>query len=312
MVLVAVSLAACGGARRADVNEAVPPDAPSALVVDTIIEGPILGQPLRAPYGAAVDFRGNLYLTEAGNHRLIRFTPDLVPRGEVGGFGGDAGLLDRPGFVTVDNGLTLLVADRGNLRLVRYNATLTYVNEISLLDFDDIGEFGEPSGVALSNYGEIWVADRDRNRLAVFDNVNKFERYIAEYGYSGGQVSVPEKLVETADGGFYVCDAGNGRISLYDQYGNYVRSLGHGKVGYVVAAAVDKSRGLWVLDGELGRLLFLTTSGRILFETSSQITGLDRPLKGATDIELLSDGRLLVVDSGNNRLIVCRILTNDQ
>lgn len=312
ILLPAVLVVACGGTPLPDVSEAALANAPTAVVVDTIIEGNILGQPLRAPYGAAVDFRGNLYITEAGNHRLIRFSPDLIPRAEVGGYGGDAGQLDRPGYITVDNGLTLLVADRGNLRLVRFNATLTYVNDISLLAFDDLGEFGEPSGVALSPYGEIWVADRDRNRLAVFDNVNKFDRYIAEYGYSGGQVSAPEKLVETADGGFYVCDAGNGRLSLYDQYGNYQRSLGRGTVGYAVAAALDAKRRIWVLDGEKGRLYCLSGSGALLFEAPPLLTGLDRPLLGATDIEVLLDGRLLLVDSGNNRLIICRILLNDQ
>ena len=333
ILLPAAMLLGCGGAHKGELAESLPTSAPRAVVVDTVIEGRILGQPLRAPYGVAVDFRGNVYLTDAGNHRLLSFTPELVPRSEVGGYGGDAGLLNRPGFVTVDNGLTLLVADRGNLRLARYNATLTFVNEISLLDFDDLGEFGEPSGVALSGYGEVWVADRDRNRLAVFDNIGKFDRYIAGYGYfggqastpgqqtetkddgfyhSGGQVSTPEKLVEAPDGGFYVCDAGNGRVSLYDQYGNYLRSLGQGIVGFAVAAALDKNRRLWVLDGDEGRLMCLTLSGKLLFESVSQITGLDRPLKGATDLEVLADGRLVVVDSGNNRLVICRIITGDE
>ena len=310
--VLAALLVACGGGRKDEVSESPPANAPTVLLVDTTISGTVLGQPLRAPFGVAVDFRGNVYLTDVGNHRLVSFAPDLKPIREVGGYGGDFGLLNRPGFVTVDNGLTLLVADRGNLRLVRYNATLTFVNEISLLDFDDLGEFGEPSGVALSAYGEIWVADHDRNRLAVFDNIGKFERYIAEYGYSGGQVSGPEKLVEAPGGGFYACDAGNGRINLYDQYGNYQRSVGQGIVGFAVAAALDKDRRLWVLDGDEGRVVCLTANGKLLFESPPQLTGLGAPLKGATDIEMLSDGRLVIVDSGNDRLVVCRILTNDE
>lgn len=309
--LAVVSLVACGGPKDAAIEEVAQGKRPLAVIVDTIIEGEVLGQPLRAPYGVAVDFRGNVFVTDAGNHRLISFTDSLVPRREVGGFGGEPGLFNRPGFVTVDNGLTLLIADRGNIRLVRYNATLTFVNEIDLINTDVPGQFGQPSGVALSSYGEIWMADVEKDRIAVFNSADQFDRYVAEYGYSGGQVTVPEEIVELRNLGFLICDAGNGRVSLYDPYGNFTRSIGDRILSHPVAAAEDADGRLWVLDQEPTGLYCFDSKGALLFESPAQLTGSGKALSQASDIAVLKDGRLLIVDTGSNRLVIVRPVFND-
>jgi len=301
----------CGGPKQNGVDETRDTLSPLAVIVDTILDGEFFGQRLNAPYGAAVDFRGRLFITDAGNHRLLAFTDSLVPQREVGGFGGEAGLFNRPGFVTVDNGLTLLIADRGNVRLTRYNANLTFVNEIDLINTDDPGQFGEPSGVALNQYGEIWMADLDRDRIAIFNSADQFDRYIAEFGYTGGQVSAPHEIIELQTNGFLVCDAGNARISQFDAYGNHVRTLGQGELSYPVAAAVDADERIWIVDTQPTRLVCLSRTGEYLYDSPSLLTGLDRALAQPSDIAVLKDGRLLLVDSGNNRLIIIRPLFTD-
>lgn len=311
LLIVAVLLSfACAGKKSGASGESSGDTAPLTVLVDTVISGDILGQPLRAPYGAAVDFRGNVYITEAGNHRVIAFNEALVPQREIGGYGSEAGQFNRPGFITVDNGLTILVSDRGNLRLARYNATLTFVNEIDLIRIEEPGQFGEPSGVALSPYGEIWMADWSKDRVAVFSNADQFDRYVAEFGYTGGQVSSPSEIVELRNGGFLICDAGNSRVSVYDEFGNFVRSLGDDHLSRPVAAA-QTADALWILDHDPTRLLCFSERGKLLLELPAQLSGLDRALTEPTDIAALRDGRLLLVDSGNNRLVIVAPLFKD-
>jgi len=136
LVLLAacLSLCVCGSTRKNDTVPELPPIRPLALFLDKEISGTILGEELREPFGLAVDHRGNLYVTDAGNNRIIRFDSDLNPRLEIGGYGRQPGLFDQPNFIVVDNNLNLLVSDAGNQRLVRYNSSLNYVDEINLVD----------------------------------------------------------------------------------------------------------------------------------------------------------------------------------
>lgn len=305
-LMALIGLLSCGGANNS--GEEIGPlvEHPAALIADQIIEGTILGEELVSPYGITVDFRGNVYVTDAGSNRLISFDPLMNPLEDIGGYGSGPTRFNRPGYLAVDNGLTLLIADQGNARLTYYNSSLTYVDEISLADVEDLSAYGEPSGVALTGYSEVWMADRAKDRVVIFDNTGRFDRFLAEFGYSGGQVSSPEAIVSDGRGEFIICDAGNGRLLRYDAFGNYVRSIGEKKLGYPVSAAVDSTGRYWVVDGESSSITCLSPRGIVLFETGPQMTGLPSSMQGLTDIAILRDGRLLIADSGRGRLIICR------
>lgn len=309
--LIAAGLA-CGGKQDSVSDESAAVPKPSAVILDTVIDGDILGEPLSAPYGVAVDFRGSIYITDAGNHRVISLSHQLAPRDDIGGYGSAPGLLNRPGFISVDNGLNVLVADRGNTRVCRFNSRLQFVNELTLLTFDDPVLFGQPSGVALTDYGEIWVADRDKDRVALFDNTDRFDRFIAEFGYSGGQVSSPEKIAPDGRGGFLLCDAGNSRVSRYDRFGNFAGAFGEKVFRYPVAATVDRALRVWVVDRDLPALLCFDPAGRLIFELQSRILGADHSFADITDIAAMSDGRLILCDSPHNRLLIGRVLNDGE
>ncbi len=198
---------------------------PVALLVEKQISGKILNSNLRRPLGLAKDARGNVYLADSGNDRLVRFKADLTPDREIGGYGGQTGLLNRPSFLALDNSLNLMVSDEGNRRVSRYNSQLSFVDALSFYDEDDPLKFGYPSGIAFTDYGEVWVADRDNNQIAIFNNVGKFDRFLGDYGYSGGQLASPEKIARDERGNFIVCDAGNARVVTYDSYGNFAREI---------------------------------------------------------------------------------------
>ena len=182
-----LSLCVCGSARKKDTGPELPSKLPLAVFLDKEISGTILGEELREPFGLAVDHRGSLYVTDAGNNRIIRFDPDLKPRLEIGGYGRQPGLFDQPNFIVVDNNLNLLVSDAGNQRLTRYDSRLNYVDEINLVDDEALLKYGISSGMAVTDYGEVWMSDRQNNRIAVFDNAGRFDRFIGDFGYSGGQ-----------------------------------------------------------------------------------------------------------------------------
>ncbi len=307
IALVGVGIAGCGKPSRpaAESKQVI---RPVTLLIEQEITGPVLGSSIKRPFGVAVDFRGIIFVCDAGNNRIVKFTSDFAPQDQTPGYGSSEGHLDQPTFITIDNGLNVFVSDVGNRRISRFDSRLYYVDEINLVDQDDPLKFGVPSGLALTAYGELWMADRERERIAIFNNVGTFQKFIGGFGYSGGQLSLPEKIVtnRTADK-FFVCDAGNRRLVVYDSYGNYDRKIVNPDFNYPIAASMDKSDNLWVLDGD-GRIFYVTRGGEELFQSASRIPGSNIALQNPSDIAVLPDNRLLISDTGNNRLLVCKVI----
>ncbi len=308
---ICLLLLSCGGPGGQSVEDEISAAAPVMVVIEDVVAGTLLKNNLNRPYGLTVDYRDNIYVVDAGNNRLIRFSEDLTPDREFGGYGNEAGLLDRPTFVVIDNGLNLLVSDEGNRRISRYNAQLNFVDEISFYDDEDMMKFGQPSGLALNEYGEIWVADRDNNRLAVFSNVGHFDRFIGDIGYGGGRLSQPEKIIRITTGDFVVCDAGNKRLVIYDSFGNFSWEARLSELDYPKAIAFDGSR-LWVLGSKLGRIVCMDMRGNVLYEAGPILPGDGTALRRPSDIVALAPDRLLISDSGNNRLLVCRVVFEER
>lgn len=89
---------------------------------------PALQAGLTWPMGLALDSKGNLYIADAGSHRIRKVTPDGIISTVAGngkpGFSGDGGparlaQLNRPVFLLADSSDGLYVVDQGNRR-IRY------------------------------------------------------------------------------------------------------------------------------------------------------------------------------------------------
>ncbi len=301
-------MAACGVPPEQPADSNLPVRAPAALVKDSEISGVILGLALKQPMGVSSDSRGNVYVVDAGNDRVIKFDPNFKPIGDRGSFGNQQGQFNQPKFVTVDNVLAVLVSDAGNRRIERLDAELNFVEQYVMNDDTDPLKYGAPSGVATTKYGAVWIADYDKNRLVILDNVGTFDKFAADYGATGGQLDHPQKLISDDDDNFYVCDPGNARIAVYDSYGAFTRNIKDPDVIYPVAAAFDSKGYLWVLDQASERVFCFTASGRKITEKGLEVFGLSAPLATPADLTALSNDRLLITDSGDNRLIVCRII----
>ncbi len=304
---VLLLLMSCGRHPQPQLRQESPGATAIELLVEREIAGPLLGKPLQYPRGLAVDSRGLVYVCDAGNNRIIRLDSDLNAEAEIGGLGSHEGAFNRPAFITVDNDLNLLVCDQGNRRICRYNSQLHFVETLPFFDDEDPLRFGYPSGVAVTDYGEVWAADRERNRIALFNNVGRFDRFIGDFGDPGGQLLNPEKILRGPRGDFIVCDAGNSRVVTYDEYGNFVQEVLDPELDYPVAAVADTG-GIWLLDRATGRVFRFDRRGHRLLQTGPLLVGNGQPLKEPSDIALLRDGRLIIADTGNNRLLLCRIL----
>ncbi len=311
LLLITLLIVSCGGGPRSGPEEKAPSRIPAYILVEEEISGRILGQKLNRPFGLAIDEENRMVVCDAGNDRLIRFDPNFKPVFERGGPGGEAGLLNNPSHMIFDTDLSLLVSDEGNRRIVRLNRQLNFADEIYFSDEDDPIKFGTSAGVAVTRYGEVWVADREKNQVAIFDNVGQFDRFVGDFGYSGGQLNQPEKILIDPEGNFVVCDAGNGRLVVYDSYGNFDYDIVGDNLIYPIAAARD-GRSFWVLDNATAQVTLIDHSGAVRFITGPTLIGNSIPLKEPTDLTMCHDGRMVIADGGNDRVLICRIVYDSE
>jgi DNA-binding beta-propeller fold protein YncE len=286
-----------------------PSKIPVKLVYEREISGRILAYDLQHPSGIAVDARGNLYISDTGNHRLIKLDSLYDVIRDYGGYGSGVGKFLSPENIVIDRNLNLYVLDTGNRRIVHLDAKFNFVDEIFPDDDPEeiVSNRGELSGLQISSLGEITVADYDNSRLIRMDNFNRFSRYIGDFGYGRGALLNPRDMTVDRDGRSYVADAGNGRIAVYDDYGNYLFEVGAGQLPLPTAIAVSPYNAVWVADGELQAVFAFSPDGKSLVQTIDY-RGEEFEFSGIEAIAVSPDGKLYLADSGHNRIMVYSIV----
>lgn len=90
---------------------------------------------------------------------------------------------------------------------------------------DDESHFDKPTDVAITNEGDIFVADGyGNNRVAHFDKNGKFVKQWGKLGVDPDEFSLPHAITVDARGRLLVADRNNARVQVYSQEGKLVDS----------------------------------------------------------------------------------------
>ena len=220
-----------------------------------------------APMGISIDLEGNVFVVEAGNHRIQKLTPDgtyLTKWGSEGTdndqfkffyrFIDDVGqpLPDTAPYVgnigiAVDNKGSLYVSDTDNNRIMRFTTSGV---------FQTMWNVPKPMGLALDREGHVFVGDMANFWLRKYSGTGVFLAFGGEYGYEQGQFWEFGGLALNDQGDIYAADLLLGRIQKFDANGGLLLSnIGLDSV-YPVAVAVGPLTGLnsdkwndWTING---------------------------------------------------------------
>jgi sugar lactone lactonase YvrE len=236
---------------------------------------------LQYPWGMAVDSAGNLYIADAGNHRIRKVTAvgiiSTVAGAGVKGYSGDGGtataaLLDTPFGVAMDSAGNLYIADTNNRRIRKVTPAGVISTVAGTGVFGYSGDGGAPTAAQLSNLegvvvdstGNLYIADdsnhciRKVNPAAVISTVAG----TGSYGYSGdGGAATAAQLFSPR--GVAVDSAGN--MYIADTYNHRIRKVtGAPSVG----APVNGLSGYWKLNNDATDSSGTSNHGVILYRSS--------------------------------------------
>jgi DNA-binding beta-propeller fold protein YncE len=190
------------------------------------------------PHGIHVDGAGNIWVTDARGgddrgHQVIKFAPDgreLMRLGASGKAGDGPTHFNGPTDVVVAPNGNVFVSDGheldSNNRIVKFAADGTYIKEWGGTGSEP-GQFLVPHALALDSAGRLFVADRDNNRIQIFDQEGTFLLAWQQFGRpSGIHISADDTLYvsdnqsneERHPGwprGIYVGSAKDGKVTAF-------------------------------------------------------------------------------------------------
>lgn len=175
------------------------------------------------PHGLTVDRDDNVWLTDVALHQIFKFTHDgklLLTLGERGVSGNDATHFNRPTDVEVAANGSVFVSDGyRNTRVMEFSPNGTFVSQWGAKGTGP-GEFNVPHGLAMDIDDRIYVADRENDRVQVFDSAGQF---LAQW--KGGAIGRPYGIAIAPNGTVLIADGGEQPDSPPDRSGVDVLKL---------------------------------------------------------------------------------------
>jgi sugar lactone lactonase YvrE len=289
------------------------------------------------PSGIAVDGNGNLFITDASNHRIRQISPPAMvstlagaDSGYAEGYGNGSRFY-YPRGIAIDMSGKLYVADSMNSRIRKIDGNLvsTFSGKGPAGSTDGLKDsslYRKPSGITVSTLGAVFIADAGNNRIRKINTdglVTTLGGNIAGYAEGTSDICLfnnPLGIAVDVLGNVYVADANNNRIRKIRVDGVTSTFAGSGAVGsqdgtgsfaqfnHPTGLAIDAKGNLYVADAGNNKIRKINTLGEVSTWAGSGTAGhadTTAPyaqFKNPKGVAVDAKGNVYVADELNNRI----------
>jgi len=209
-------------------------------------------------HGLRIDRDGNLWATDVGGHIVVKMTRDGQPlltigtKGEAGEWNEATGShkLNQPNDVVLAGNGDVFVAQghtpgaEGDARVLKFDKNGKFIKSWGGKGSGP-GQFQVAHGIAIDAKGLVWVADRENQRIQLFDQDGKFVR---EVKYKGLPCSL-----DIGRQYMYMVNGFAGQVLRLDLNGKVLAAMGKpgkgpGEFGEAHMIAVSQKGEIYVAD----------------------------------------------------------------
>jgi len=167
----------------------------------------------------------------------------------------DVGIAGTPTGIAIDANKDFYVADSLHDRILKYHdagLSYTFLGQWGTSGSGN-GQLSAPARIALGPTGNLFVVDRNNNRIEVFTNTGGYVTQWGGFGAGNGQFDHPTGIAVSPSGLVYVADRGNHRIQEFNSAGDYLTQWGtlgsdNGQFNAPSDVGVDGSGNVYVVD----------------------------------------------------------------
>jgi sugar lactone lactonase YvrE len=216
-------------------------------------------------HGLRLDRDGNIWATDVGAHIVYKLSPKgevlltLGTKGQAGEWNEARGtrLLNQPNDLAIAQNGDLFVVQghtpgpQGDARVLKFDKTGKFVKSWGGKGKGP-GQFEVAHGIAIDAQGLLWVADRENQRIQIFDGDGAFVRELKYAGLPCSLAIGPQYI--------YMVNGFAGQILQMDLKGAVLAATGRagtgpGEFGEAHVIAVSPKGEIWVADSINAALL---------------------------------------------------------
>lgn len=271
----------------------------------------------RAPVYLATDLSGHIYVSDRKQHAVFIFNQDgeyldtlLGPSQTLSEYvqtQADPKVIGEKYVFNLFKNILFYQAPDGTEK----SASLPYLPDWA------------PLGIRIDDNGNLFLTDVEKNKNSIMvislDNAqmavagNTFDPSVAEMGETGqddGELQYPNVAMADSQGRIFVADGNNGRISVWDNQGNFLfnfgKGTGEGSLSLPRGLFIDHHDRLFVVDsvGQNIKVYDVSKAKPVFLYTFGDYGIEDGLFNYPNDIALDKSGRLYIADRENNRVQV--------
>ena len=215
------------------------------------------GEGFRRTHGLRIDRDGNIWVTDVGAHIVVKMNPHgetlltIGTKGEAGEWNEatQSHRLNEPNDVAFNRAGDIFIVQghtpgKGDPRVLKFDKSGNFKNSWGGLGTEP-GMFNVAHGIAFDAKGQVWVADRENERIQIFDDEGKFIREIKYAGLPCG-MDIGSRYI-------YMVNGFAGQLLRLDLNGNVLAAIGKsgkglGEFGEAHFVAVSAKGEIYVAD----------------------------------------------------------------
>src|SRR5262245_41861013 len=221
-------------------------------------------------HGLRIDKEGNIWATDVGAHTVMKLDTQgkvlmtLGTKGQRGEWNETTQFFYEPNDVAIANNGDIFVAQghtpgaNGNPRVLKFDKNGKFIKSWGGKGKEP-GKFDVAHGLAFDAKGQLWVADRENQRIQIFDTDGKF---IKELKYAGLPCSL-----DIGPQNIYMVNGFAGQLLKMDLEGKVLSAMGKpgkgpGEFGEAHVLAVSPKGEIYVADSVNANVQKFVTIGR--------------------------------------------------
>src|SRR5580658_1009285 len=211
----------------------------------------------RRTHGLRIDREGNIWVTDVGAHIVVKMNPlgqvllTIGTKGEPGEWNeaSQSHHLNEPNDLAFNSAGDIFIVQghtpgKGDPRVLKFDKNGNFKKSWGGLGTEP-GQFNVAHGIAFDAKGLLWVADRENERIQIFDDEGKFIREVKYAGLPCG-LDIGSQYI-------YMVNGFAGQLLRLDLNGNVLAAIGKpgkglGEFGEAHYVAVSPKGEIYVAD----------------------------------------------------------------